>query len=65
MRPVNINYSKMLHFPENFVITADYENGVVEALIWISDPNANRMIELGENKRGKRGVGSNERITCQ
>ncbi|GEM_PF-1024919 len=47
MRPVSINHSKMLPFPENAVIAADYEDGAVEALVWISDPNVNRMIESG------------------
>jgi hypothetical protein len=48
MRPVSINHSKVLPFPENLVIVADYENGAVEALVWISDLNVNRMIESGE-----------------
>jgi len=48
MRPVSINHSKVLPFPENLVIAADYENDTVEALVWISDPNVNRMIESGE-----------------
>lgn len=48
MRPVSINHSKLLPFPDNVVITAEYEDGAVEALVWISDQNVNRMIESGE-----------------
>ncbi|MEM2910405.1 MAG: hypothetical protein QXO01_05015 [Nitrososphaerota archaeon] len=48
MRPVSINHSRMLPFPENAVIAADYEDKAVEALVLISDPDINRMIESGE-----------------
>lgn len=55
-RPVNINHpsinnhpkARYLPFPENAVISAEYENGAVEAIVWISDPDVNRMIETGE-----------------
>lgn len=55
-RPVNINHAGLikhekarhLPFPDNAVISAEYEDGTVEALVLISEPEVNRMIESGE-----------------
>ncbi|MGI0080801.1 MAG: phage minor head protein, partial [Nitrososphaerales archaeon] len=49
-RPLNINHddSKMLPFPENQVLAARYENGVVECIIQIAEPEIQKQIESGE-----------------
>lgn len=49
-RPLNINHEKnrTLKFPENQVVAARYEDGHVECLIQVADPETNRMIESGE-----------------
>ncbi|MEM4310950.1 MAG: hypothetical protein QXX95_00980 [Nitrososphaerales archaeon] len=38
----------MATFPENAVIHAEFEDGAIEALLYISDPEVNKMIEAGE-----------------
>jgi hypothetical protein len=49
-RPLNINHDpkRMLPFPENQVLAARYENGVVECIIQVADPKVQRQIESGE-----------------
>ena len=55
MRPLNINHptlggsdSRWLPYPENAVIHAEYEDDAIEAILYISDPHVNKMIEEGE-----------------
>ncbi|MFN3622417.1 MAG: hypothetical protein ACK4TI_05955, partial [Nitrososphaerales archaeon] len=55
MRPININHpqlgaanAKWLPYPENAVIHAEFEDDAIEALLYISDPEVNKMIESGE-----------------
>jgi hypothetical protein len=49
-RPLNINHLKdrYLDFPENQVLASRYEDGVVECIIQVADPETNRKIESGE-----------------
>jgi hypothetical protein len=49
-RPLNINHEKTrtLEFPQNQVVAARYEDGHVECIIQVADPETNRMIESGE-----------------
>jgi hypothetical protein len=49
-RPLNINHerNRTLKFPQNQVVAARYEDGHVECLIQVADPETNRMIESGE-----------------
>ncbi|MHB1907767.1 MAG: phage major capsid protein [Nitrososphaerales archaeon] len=48
-RPININHDprQTLPFPENQVLAARYEEGLVECIIQIADPQVNKMIEDG------------------
>jgi hypothetical protein len=49
-RPLNINHDskRLLSFPENQVLAARYEDGIVECIIQVADPEVNRMIDSGE-----------------
>ncbi|MHB2036965.1 MAG: hypothetical protein ACYCPW_09545, partial [Nitrososphaerales archaeon] len=49
-RPLNINHDpdRQLPFPENQVVVARFEGGLVECLIQISDKETNQMIQRGE-----------------
>lgn len=49
-RPLNINHDdrKMLPFPENQVLAARYEAGVVECIIQVADPKIQKQIDSGE-----------------
>ncbi|MEM4165317.1 MAG: hypothetical protein QXJ86_05695 [Nitrososphaerales archaeon] len=55
MRPLNINHpalggsnSRWLPYPDNAVVHAEFEDDAIEALLYISDPEVNKMIEAGE-----------------
>jgi len=56
LRPVNINHpalglsakARWLPYPQNMVLRAEFEDDAIEALLLISDPEVNKMIEEGE-----------------
>jgi hypothetical protein len=50
-RPLNLNHARYTGFRGvNKVVDAEYEDGVVEAVIYVEDPEIQRMIEDGEIK---------------
>ena len=56
LRPLNINHpalglnekARWLPYPQNMVLRAEFEDDAIEALLYISDPDVNKMIEEGE-----------------
>lgn len=62
-RPLNINHdpARELPFPENQVLAARYEDGVVECIIQVSDRKTKSMIDSGEiSKVSVEGIYLNE-----
>jgi hypothetical protein len=50
-RPLNLNHARYSGFRGvNKVVDAEYEDGVVEAVIYVEDPEIQRMIDDGEIK---------------
>ena len=49
-RPLNINHdpNRTLPFPDNEVLAARYENGVLEAIIQVADLDVQKQIDSGE-----------------